>query len=378
MFGSIMSLVSCSDSDEYAIEQNEFAKTPVDMIDRVAINFAKNVNCGDETRSVVSNSVSVIDKDSIIISNSTRSGDAEGIKLYAVSMTGDNGSIVIAQRGDNIRPLFYFPNEKTVDLNALYNDEYNESDISYLAQGVTFNYTEDGVLIPSDKAADAKIIERLEPKCNVFWHQGSPYNRYCFTSKGEQAVAGCVAIAGAQAMTVLRPNVPEISSWEEVVKDAPSEKAQDEIAKLIARIGKDTGMNYGTEASGTKTEKLSPIFSNYGIKDYDAGRAVNVLKTPRGVIVVSGYRAQHGWGPTTHYVDGHAFLADGYIRFTGDDYYYFHVNYGWGKYYRDQKTAYLLTSKKTWDKEHADEIYGMCFPKKLKYYTYAYESEKNW
>ena len=191
-------------------------------------------------------------------------------------------------------------------------------------------------------------------------------------------MAGCVAIAGAQALTVLRPSVPEITSWDEVVKAYPTTKAQDEIAKLVSRIGKDAGMKYGTESSGTSTSKLSPIFAQYKIKDYDAGCAVNVLKTKHGVIVVSGYRARHGWGPTKHYVDGHAFLADGYIRFSGDKYYYFHVNYGWGKGYKDQKVAYLLTSNKNWDKEHANDIYGMCFPKEIKYYTYAYESEKNW
>ncbi len=56
-------------------------------------------------------------------------------------------------------------------------------------------------------------------------------------------------------------------------------------------------------------------------------------------------RARHGWGPTKHYVDGHALLADGYIRFSGDKYYYFHVNYGWGKGYKDQKSCLFINIK---------------------------------
>lgn len=47
----------------------------------------------------------------------------------------------------------------------------------------------------------------------------------------------------------------------------------------------------------------------------------------------------------------------------------------------DTKTKKLLTCLhliKNGIKEHANDIYGMCFPKKLKYYTYAYEKEKNW
>lgn len=377
MLCSIMSFASCSDSDKYSAEQKT-KESSQELIDKVAINFAQNVNNNDGTRCTNNANIAIVQKDSLTLNGLTRGVDGEATKVYAVSMTGDNGSIIIAQQGDDVRPLVYFPNEQSIDLNKLYNDNYDESDISYLAQGVTYNYTEDGILIPSDKASNAKIVERLEPKCKVYWNQRSPYNKYCFTSKNEQALAGCVAIAGAQALTVLRPSVPEITSWDEVVKEYPTTKAQDEIAKLVSRIGKDAGMKYGTGSSGTSTSKLSPIFAKYGIKDYDAGRAVDVLKTKHGVIVVSGYRARHGWGPTKHYVDGHALLADGYIRFSGDKYYYFHVNYGCGKGYKDQKVAYLLTSNKDWDKEHANDIYGMCFPKEIKYYTYAYEREKNW
>lgn len=377
MLCSIMSLASCSDSDEYSTEQKP-PDSSLDLIDKIAINFAKNVNNNVSTRSTNNENIAIAQKDSLTLNTLTRSANGETTKVYAVSMTGDNGSIIIAQQGDKVRPLVYFPNEQSIDLNKLYNEDNNESDISYLAQGVTYNYTEDGILIPSNKASNAKIIERLEPKCKVYWNQRSPYNKYCFTSNNEKALAGCVAIAGAQALTVLRPSVPEITSWDEVIKDSPSDEAKDEIAKLIARIGKDTGMKYGTKSSGTSTSMLSIFFLKYGIKDYDAGRAINVLRTRHGIIVVSGYRAEHEWGPTKHYVDGHAFLADGYIRFSGDNYYYFHLNYGWGDGYKDQKVAYLLTSTKDWDKKHANDIYGMCFPKKIKYYTYAYEKEKNW
>ena len=375
MLCSIMSFASCSDSDEYNAEQKT-KESSQDLIDKVAINFAKNVNNNDGTRCANNDNIAITQKDSLTLNSLTRGTDGEETKVYAVSMTGENGSIIIAQQGDKVRPLVYFPQEQSIDLDKLYNDNNDESDISFLAQGVTYNYTEDGILIPSDKASNAKIMERLEPKCKVYWNQRYPYNKYCFTSDNKQAVAGCVAIAGAQALTVLRPSVPEITSWDEVVKEYPTAKAQDEIAKLVSKIGQEAGMNY--VALKVLVPTLSPIVSKQGIKDYDAGRAVDGLRTKHGVIFVSGYRAEHGWGPTKHYVDGHALLADGYIRFSGDSYYYFHINYGWGYGYKDQKVAYLLTSNKKWDKEHANDIYGMCFPKKLKYYTYAYEKEKNW
>ena len=50
------------------------------------------------------------------------------------------------------------------------------------------------------------ITEHISPKCKVAWDQNAPYNRYCFTESGQQALAGCVAIATAQALTVLQPS----------------------------------------------------------------------------------------------------------------------------------------------------------------------------
>lgn len=180
MLCSIMSFASCSDSDKYSAEQKT-KESSQELIDKVAINFAQNVNNNDGTRCTNNANIAIVQKDSLTLNGLTRGVDGEATKVYAVSMTGDNGSIIVAQQGDDVRPLVYFPNEQSIDLNKLYNDNYDESDISYLAQGVTYNYTEDGILIPSDKASNAKIVERLEPKCKVYWNQRSPYNKYCFS-----------------------------------------------------------------------------------------------------------------------------------------------------------------------------------------------------
>ncbi len=37
----------------------------------------------------------------------TRGVDGEATKVYEVFMTGDNESIIIAQQGDDVRPLVY-------------------------------------------------------------------------------------------------------------------------------------------------------------------------------------------------------------------------------------------------------------------------------
>ncbi|NMA74248.1 MAG: hypothetical protein GX963_08850 [Bacteroidales bacterium] len=168
-----------------------------------------------------------------------------------------------------------------------------------------------------------------------------------------------------------------ITSWDEVVKPSPTSKYKDEIARLISYIGKEVGMNYGVNGSGAETKKISPILAKYGIKDYDKDRAIDVLKTKHGVIVISGKRAKHGWGPWKKYVDGHAFIADGYIKYDKKDApYYLHLNYGWGSN-TEPKDVYLLSAGKRWV-DDADKYYSTIYRHKLFYYTYAYEKEKNW
>lgn len=168
-----------------------------------------------------------------------------------------------------------------------------------------------------------------------------------------------------------------ITSWSEVTKQYPTSEAIDQIARLVSYIGQQTGMKYGTKSSGTKTSRLASLFTEYGIIDYGDDKSIEVLKTTNGIIVISGYRAKHGWGPWKHYVDGHAFLADGYVKYDkGDDPYYLHLNYGWGPAYN--KDVYVLSSQKEWDEEKGWKAYRTIFPHKIDFYTFTYPYEKNW
>ena len=307
--------------------------------------------------------------------NITRSNN-EIRNLYSVVFNQNFGSVIVLNINNKYIPLAYFQDETDLNIDVCLADSLSD-------MGIILNYIVDMALyndfntqITRSTSDENVIVERLEPKCKVSWHQNYPYNKYCFTKNGEQAVAGCVAIAGAQALTVLRPKMEQITSWDEVVKTYPSYQATDEIAKLIHFIGEKVNMDYGTESSGANRTDLIKLIKKYGIVDYDAGRAIDVLKTEHGVIVIGGYRAIHGWGPWEHYVDGHAFIADGYIKYaSGSDPYYLHINYGWGAAYN--KNVYLLSAKKKW-KEEAKETYGIIFPHDLKYATLTYPSEKNW
>ena len=47
-------------------------------------------------------------------------------------------------------------------------------------------------------ASLASLWTNISPMLNTRWGQHAPYNKFCFTSTGEQAVTGCLAIAVAQ------------------------------------------------------------------------------------------------------------------------------------------------------------------------------------
>lgn len=367
-----MMFFSCSDNLEQEHEKVLPTNNAQQALLDAAIKFVNDVNGNRQTRS---DGIVVKSVNKMTTRNRITRTDNEIRNIYSVVFDNNLGSAVVLGLNDTYIPIAYFQNEYELNINSCIADSLSEI-------GVLINHIVDVALYDdfdtkfTRSTGDNEIVERLAPKCKVSWHQYSPYNRYCFTKKGEQAVAGCVAIAGAQAMTVLRPQMEQITSWDEVVKPYPSSEAIDEIATLVHFIGEEVNMDYGVNESGAKRTDLVKLIKSYGIVDYDAARAIDVLKTEHGVIVIGGYRAVHGWGPWEHYVDGHAFIADGYIKYaTGSDPYYMHLNYGWGA--DDNKNVYMLSSKKHWA-EDAKDTYRKIFPHDLKYASLTYPSEKNW
>lgn len=369
---------SCTEDDDFTTKTN-LKPNNENYISQTAIDFAKSIKSQGSTRSILSSSnhlhsLSVQElnlKHSFIQTRSSENAP----KFYAVSLSADNGTVLVAAKNNEAKPLAYFMKENNLDADKLLKDTI--SDLGFLVQTI-INENSDITISASNSGTDENaIIEHISPKCKVAWNQHAPYNRYCFTESGQQALAGCVAIAAAQALTVLQPsNFPGITSWEEIVKPNPSAAATDEIAHLVRYIGQETNIRYGTRLSGTK-ETPSKLFKKYDIEDYDCGRCINVLNTQHGIIYITGYSIKHGWGPWKHYIGGHAFIADGYIKYNRvNDPYYLHLNYGWGP--ESLKDVYMLSANKHWKHDEAKRTYGDIFPHKLYYYSYTYKNEKNW
>lgn len=384
VLGAISLFASCGDEDvlSNSSESNHDGLLNNEAIVQEAISFASSLD-ENTTRSSSAISAKGVQKVNLDFVGDTRADNATDIPdFYSVGLNDGKGTVILVEKDNAIRPIAYFQNENDVNINdALVDSTSTFSFIvkALLGENIDFKASD---VAPTTRAVTNTIVERLEPKCKVYWDQEAPYNKYCFTKDGKQALAGCVAIAGAQALTVLRPYEPLISSWDAVTARSTlnsGTREAEEVAKLIANIGANIGMNYGVEESGAKKSNLISYFKKkYGVEDYDCERAIEVLKTKHGVIVIRGSASTytHGWWfwEKTHYEDGHAFIADGYVKYgnngkVNDDPYYLHINYGWGG-----SNGYILSAQKN----YREDTYYKKYPYKLTYATLTYPYEKNW
>jgi hypothetical protein len=390
VLGAITLFASCGDEDALSnsTESDNNGLLNNEAIVQEAISFASSLD-ENTTRSSSAISAKGVQKVNLDFTGDTRADNATDFPdFYSVGLNDGKGTVVLVEKDNAIRPIAYFQNENDVNINDVLVD--STSTFSFIVKallGENLDFKASDVA-PTTRAVTNTIVERLEPKCKVYWHQGAPYNKYCFTKDGQQAKAGCVAIAGAQALTVLRPLLPSfvkpysIFSWDDVTSRStlsPGTEEAEDVAFLVYTIGYNVGMNYGVESSGARVSNLASFFKKtWNIEDYDCERAIDVLKTKNGVIVIEGYASTytHGWWlwEKTYYEEGHAFIADGYVKYgndgkVNDDPYYLHINYGWGG-----SEGYILSAKK----KYKEDIYYKKFPYKLSYYTFTYPSEKNW
>lgn len=352
---------------------------------------------GPTTRAASKVAVKGIQKMQLDIPTDTRAANTNDYPdFYSVGLEDSMGTVILADKNNTIAPLAYFQGENNIDINEVLEDSV--STLSFIVQMLVEQNLDMEEESPTAKtrAVTNTIVERVEPKCKVWWHQDPPFNWYCYTDKGEQAAAGCVAIAGAQALTVLRPNEPIISSWDDVIAEDPEwsfypfyiTPTMNEIATLIHEIGVNVNMNYGVWESGAlKSDLINYFKKKYGVVDYDCKRAIDVLKTQHGVIIIGGFTEKKKSGilfwRKTKYYGGHAFIADGYVKYgnigtkRNDDPYYLHINYGWGNRYANE--AYVLSGNKNYTEDAGNYTYnGKIYKYNITYATLTYPSERFW
>lgn len=133
------------------------------------------------------------------------------------------------------------------------------------------------------------------PLMTTKWGQEEPFNTYCFTLNGLQAMAGCVAIAGAQVIAYHQ--YPSSFNghnyvWSEICGGCvpTSTVGMESVAHLVQDIGGLVNMEYGTDESGAQTYDLINCWQQFGYNysfssDYNFNRCVQNFQAGRPVII---------------------------------------------------------------------------------------------
>lgn len=197
-----------------------------------------------------------------------------------------------------------------------------------------------------------EIVNRLT---DTDFHQEEPYNDCCPNAwpYSGRAVAGCVAIAGAQMAYYLHNHIQmpalaasdgycnsnaylydfygnvygvdttayhsiNITSYNSSIWNSMA-SIPDSAAFLIADIGKRVHMEYSKLGSGAATDKLvSNYFEPFGVlcryRMYEPLYAINSIKNSMPVIMDAFDGEIDTLDPTAPLPHGHAFISDGYKK----------------------------------------------------------------
>lgn len=281
--------------------------------------------------------------------------------LYYVNFEDGKGFAILGA-DDRVGRVYAISNEGNLNLNdTTYNNglslvlsAINSSAVSALSDTVydkPINSWIDENTYDTKVVLNSKVSPMLTPNVQK-WGQNAPYNKYCLTEEGEQAAAGCMAVAAAQAMSYYEwpDNIQGTSLDWASMKDGAN---NDLVARLMKRLGDDDllDIEYGTESSSAYTSKMQNAFTGMGYDNngYDNDFRMAAIKkwlnytydiydpTYGGPVLMSGRDKDKG---------GHSWVIDGYIlndiyvraksssdgnwRLWGNDYILFHCVWGFG------------------------------------------------
>lgn len=377
--GALLTACTQNSSELLSYEPENEKSGDTELVCTTAIRFTEALNKDTKTRGI-EEQLGIRSLEEMKLPR-TRANNEE-IIIYTVHFSKNKGSVLLLNNKENsIVPIAYLEDEPNINTQEVLND--TTSILSSILNNIIDDFlsqsgpTTRGI---NDLSQRWEITEKTEPKCKTNWYQLSPYNQYCKNKDNQLVPAGCIAVAGAQALSVLQPQMNNIvTDWTTLVeKGNSSPQYQKEAAKLIYTVGINSGLNYLEGKTGTNSlDELVKYFQKLNLKLCKTNYIIDVLKTNHGIVVAKGYRARHGW-IKRHYYDGHAFVIDAYAKFNKkDDPYYLHINYGDGRA-NMAKHLYAISTEYNWDDDisntdSSDKL--MQYPYKNKYYCFARSEE---
>ncbi len=229
--------------------------------------------------------------------------------------------------------------------------EWNDMELSAIALQQSDPNSRTSIICPQGARCDDPGNPTPPPPITVgpflqtTWSQGCGYNDntpatsnagYCYN-----APTGCVATAMAQIMRFHQ--YPSRYNWALMPNSVNSQGASSKLARLMKDAGVSVGMNYGSNSSGTQTDKvddaLRSTFSYSSASWIDNSYSQETIKSnlnSRRPVILRGKSEKNCFlGIFCDYDGGHAWVCDGYRTYNTEccGYLYFHMNWGWGGSY---------------------------------------------
>ena len=313
--------------------------------------------------------------------------------LYLVNYADDAGFALLSA-DSRLRPIYAISDEGSMSFS---DTTYNKG-LALFARGVEAEI-ETSLTIPNDTAIFIPptipgvgpqvqtVIDRVQPMLNTYqrnWNQDAPFNRYCFTSSGQEAKVGCSAVAAAQIMCYHK--WPQQYGGYTFDWDQINSGNIDMLARFLKLLGNQENLNvtYGVNSSPAISGNYCRTFDNMGytydsdFRDFNEQEVCAFMKGTHSGGYVAGPVLVRGSYPNAA---GHAWVLDGYLQYAlqyipgiasgleADDILY-HCIWGWG----DENNGYFYwakTQKFENDRIQTDE--GDCPPNSAWNFAYFYD-----
>lgn len=362
MLLTTLSLMSCSQDEQVSVKQSNLLTTShkitVEEAKKNVMDFVSKLN--QETRASSFWGVNIGTVEVVSIPNGTRSGIPVNLdSLFYIINFKDNKGFAIASSDDREVPIFALVEEGnySYDNDTITNAGFEafmsgliEQKASCRESGLSYYVLEEpdmpsgGGDYPDDK------FEMMAPLLATKWGQGAPYNKYC-----PGPYTGCVITAISQICSYLQtPNTIQynidgeagatILDWLRINNECSknngeliTNELEDHIAKLMRFWGGAFGAKYKAGGTSANTEDALKIMRGYGfnvssLDEYDVNAVINDLKKGNRIVIMRGNgRYYHVGLVFRKYVDGHAWVVDGYIDQIKNrkETKYIHCNWGW-------------------------------------------------
>ena len=269
--------------------------------------------------------------------------------LYLVNYADDAGFALLSA-DSRLRPIYAISDEGSMSFS---DTTYNKG-LALFARGVEIDVDNTiRSIIDRPGVIDTiipfkRVVREVAPLLNYYqsrWSQGYPYNQYCYTSTGDQAVVGCAAVAVGMIMSYYshpRSYAGYTFDWQAMNNGQNYEN----IARLLSLLGDQNNlqMNYGVSSSGAFPSRYYPTFSNMNysghnlLQTFSEEDVCEILDKSQGIIL------NRTGGPVlvrgNSIRGGHGWVVDGYVQYEvtspliGQGYVLddvlFHCVWGWG------------------------------------------------